>query len=318
MVSIGHYVLADSQTEGTLMQVVKMLLDGIERHAVKSSPDELARLHDSIQRVLVTLSRRAPPEALFDQTTGAIDALKQYNEHAVADLELKVKLLTDAIASVSSTSHENIRRLQQIKNQMSTSLGVKEIRSLRMLLSECVDGVLAEAEHQRAKTDLAGEQLNRAQRPNLPDSPAAIDPTTGFEIRVRAEEVFAQACQDECTIFVVVMVINQTQNVNRTLGREVGDAMLQRFAAFMREHLPAVDQLFRWSGPTVVAMMRRRNMLAVRAAIEPLIAQRLTVKGPIDVQVPITTRWTVLPLMQPSQLLFQKIDTFADAEDRVS
>jgi len=187
-----------------------------------------------------------------------------------------------------------------------------------MLLSECVDGVLAEAEHQRAQTDQAGEQLNRTHRLSLPESGGpepATDPTTGFQIRIHAEEVISQACQDQCTVFAVVMVINQIQNVNRSLGRDVGDAMLQRFAAFMREHLPAVDQLFRWSGPTVVAILRRRSMLAVRAAVEPLLVQRLTVKADLsDVQVPISTRWTVLPVTQPSDALFQKIDCFADSE----
>jgi GGDEF domain-containing protein len=322
MVSIGHYVLADSQTEDTLHQVVRMLVEGIECHAVKGPPEEIVRLHQATRRVLETLGetlgRRAPADDLLNHVTSALDVLKQYNERAVGELELKVRLLTDAIASVSSTSSENIRRLQQIKSQMSSSLGVKEIRSLRMLLSECVDGVLAEAEHQRAQSDQAGEQLNRTYRLNPPESGGpepATDPTTGFQVRVHAEEVIAQACQDQCTVFAVVMVINQIQNVNRSLGREVGDAMLQRFAGFMREHLPAVDLLFRWSGPTVVAILRRRSMLAVRAAVEPLLVQRLTVKADLsDVQVPISSRWTVLPVTQPSDALFQKIDCFADSE----
>jgi len=75
--------------------------------------------------------------------------------------------------------------------------------------------------------------------------------------------------------------------------------------------------LFRWSGPTIVSLVRRRNAHEVRAAIQPILARNLghtvsTLSG--DVHVPISSRWIVLPLMASPRLLFHKIDGFAASD----
>ena len=139
-----------------------------------------------------------------------------------------------------------------------------------------------------------------------------VDAATGLPTRAQAEEAIAQCCQDEVGVFVAIMVINQVETLNRSLGGHSGDVILQRFAGFVREQLPRIDRVFRWSGPTVVALLRRRSAPDVRSVIEPLLLQRLTVRiGNPDVQVPISARWTVLPLMASPRLLFRKMDVFA-------
>jgi GGDEF domain-containing protein len=113
------------------------------------------------------------------------------------------------------------------------------------------------------------------------------------------------------------MAINQLQTLNRSFGVHIGDAILQRFAAVVREQLPAIDQLFRWSGPTVVSLVRRRSAHEVRGAIQPILARSLGYKLSTfggDVHVPISSRWIVLPLMASPRLLFHKIDSFASSE----
>ena len=326
MISIRSYLQADRQTENALLQLVQVLLDGIERHSIEGAPEELANLKGTTRRVIEALEAHESPDEPLARAALAMDTLKQHNERAVeylrrpvAELQAKIKLLTAAITSVSSASSENIQRLEKIKSQMLSSVEVKDIRSLRKLLSDCLDGVLAEAERQRAQSDQAAEELHRSfprANPNMTGGEASsLDPVTGFPTRAAAEEIIAQACQDEAPAFIVVMVINQLETVNRSFGRHVGDAILQRFGTFMRQQLPAVDQLFRWGGPTVVAVVRRKKALDVRTAVEPLLVQRLTVKtGTPDVQVPISARWTVLPLMASPRLLFHKMDSFAQCD----
>jgi GGDEF domain-containing protein len=327
VISIKRYLQADRETENALLRLAQLLIEGVARSAAEGLPVESPSLHESTRQVLAALESGAPPEELLGHAARAMDALKQHNQEVVeylrrpvAELQLKVKLLTAAITAVSSTSDATIGRLRQIKGQLLSTVGAREIQSLKVHLSECLDGVLAEAQRQRDASDRAAEHLNRSavQPLNSPGAGGpATDPATGLPARGRAEEAIAQACQDEAPAFVVVMAINQLQNLNRSFGVQVGDAILQRFVAVVREQLPAIDQLFRWSGPTIVSLVRRRSAHEVRGAIQPILARNLghtvnTFSG--DVHVPISSRWIVLPLMASPRLLFHKIDSFAGSE----
>jgi GGDEF domain-containing protein len=330
VISIRKYLQADRRIEDTLAQLAQLLIDGMDRHAVEAAPGELDRLRETTQPLLAGLESNPVPDDLLEQAALAMEALHQYNQNAVeylrrpiAELQAKVRMLTAAITAVSSTSHENIRRLREIKSQMLLSIGVKEIRSLRGRLYECLDGVLAAAERQREETDRATEHLHRTSSSpaHLPDAgqpAAALDPATGLAARDRAEDAIAQACQNADPAYVVVMVINQVQTLSRSFGDQFGDGILRRFAGFVRREFLPADEVFRWSGPTVVALVRRSATLdTVRFAMDSLLAKKVehtASTGTRDVQVPISARWTVLPLMASPRLLFHKMDSFAGLE----
>lgn len=324
MISIRRYLQDDRETDNALLRLAQLLIEGVAGSAVEGA--ESAPLHESTQQVLAALESGAPAAEVLEHATQAMDALKRHNQDVVeclrrpvAELQLKVKLLTAAITAISSTSDATIGRLRQIKGQLLSAVSAREIHSLKAHLSECLDGVLAEAQRQREESDRAAVCLNRSaiQPLNPPGAghPVPVaDPATGLPTRDRAEEAIAQACQDEAPAFVVVMAINQLQTLNRSFGTQVGNAILQRFAVLVRDQLPAIDQLFRWSGPTIVSLVRRRSAYEVRGAIQPILARNLghtvkTLSG--DVHVPISSRWIVLPLMASPRMLFHKIDGFS-------
>lgn len=267
-----------------------------------------------------------PETELLGHAARAVESLKQHNQEAVeylrrpiAELQARVEMLTDVIGSVASGSGENIRRLEELKGQLLSTTEIKEIRLLKARLSQYLEKVLAEAVRQRAETERAAKPLTPVSRQlasvGSGEGLCLVDAATGFPRRVQAEDVIAQSCQDGATAVVVVMVVNQVEHLSRTFGSQFGDVMLQHFSALVRKELPPVDQLFRWSGPTLVALVRRRNVLDARGAIGNLLLQRLTLKvANPDIQVPISCRWTILPLMASPRLLFRKIDSFAGIE----
>ena len=278
VISIKRYMRADAKADDSLLRLAQVLIEGIERNSLEGAPDELARFHVSTRQVVAAIESSAPPEELLAHASRAMDALKLYNQHVAdylrrpgAELQAKVRLLTSAITAISSTSSENIHRLQQIKGQLLSSMDPKDVRTMRARLAQCLDGVLAEAERQRAEADSAAEQLNRRGTglPGPAEEAPILDAATGLPNRDRAEEVIAQACQDEAPAFIAVMVVNQIQTMISTFGSEFGDLILQRFAAFVRQKLPAVDQLLRWSGPTA-GLVRRRSVLEARARLRLL------------------------------------------------
>jgi len=322
--------IQDRPTEETLVSLIRLLIEGIERHSVEGAPGKLALLCEATQPVIAALVTGAPQDELMGRAARAVDAMKQHNQEAVeylqspvAELQAKVRMLTDAILAVGSSSSESIRRLQEVKGQLVAAVDVREIRTLKGRLCQYLDGVLVEAERQRAETDRAAAQLHRAIPPvsqvRSAGEALAVDAVTGFPPRNEAEDAIAQCCQDEVSAFVVIVVINQVEALNQSLGGQFGDVILQRFATFFREQLPSADQLFRWTGPAMVVLMRRKNALEVRGVVEPILLQRLFVKSVTPaVQVPVSTHWTVLPLMASPRLLFHKMDSFAGIEHAMS
>lgn len=322
MISIRRYMQGNEKAHDKLLQLAQLLIEGMESHAVEGPPGELAHFRVLTRRVLASLESQADPAEVLALGANAMDALGQHNRNAVeylraptAELQAKVTLLTEAIASIASSSTENIHRLHEMKGKLLATVDVKEIRSLRQRLSLCLDGIMAEAQRQRSEMDRVAENLNRPSRPAGPSRDAevpATDAATGLPARAQAEECIAQCCQGEAAAFVAIMVINQAETLNRSVGGQYADIILHRFAEYIREELPRIDEVFRWSGPTVVALLRRRSALDVRCMIEPLLLQRLTVRvGNPAIQVPISARWTVLPLVASPRLLFRKMDVFA-------
>ena len=322
MISIRTYLRAEKQTHDMLCRLVHLLIGGIEGHALEGAPEKAAWLHEKLQQVLIALGTQAEPDELFGRAERAIEALGDNNRSAadnlqgsIAELQAKVGMLTDAITAVSRANPENIRRLKQMKDELVSTVDVREIRSLRARLAQCLDGVMAEAERQAIEVERTADLLNRRIRWAEPASDEESEPTdaaTGLPARARAEEAIAQSCQESAAAFVVVMVINQAETLSLSVGRQFGDLVLQRFADMVRQQLPAVDGLFRWTGPSLVALIRRRSAADVRVAIEPVLRQRVTVRNANpDLLVPISCRWTVLPLMASPRLLFHKMDGFA-------
>jgi GGDEF domain-containing protein len=326
VISIRKYLLADRQAEGQLLQLVQLLIEGVERHAVEGAPEDSARLRESTQAVLAAIESGAAPDELLSLGTAAMQALARNNAQAleymrrpVAELQAKVKVLTAAVTAISSTSGENIRHLQQIKAKVLSSMDVRDIRTLRTQVSECLDGVLTAAERQRSEIESAAQQLKRVASPPTvaagEGAVPALDPATGLPARAQAEEVIAQLCQEEGSAFVVVMAINRLEALTRSFGDQVGDAVLHRFAAFVQRQLQEEDRLFRWSGPTLVALLNRKGTLdTVRRSVDSLLATKIehivaTATG--EMKLPISSRWTVLPLMASPRLLFTKMDSFA-------
>ena len=325
MISIRRYLALDQTTAGTLLQLARLLMEGLECPWVDHPPPALVQIRESAAKIRASLECELLPDDLLTRAAEAMEALKQHNrgcaeeiQRPLVELHTKVRLLTEAIESIAGGSSQNINHLKQLRTQLLETREMKDVQLLRVRLSQYLGGVLKEAERQCLEADRANQQLQGlASRVNPPDSPvdpADIDSATGMGARRKAEASIAQCCQEENDVFIVIIVINQVEQLSQKLGQRYGDVILRNFATALREQVPAVDQLFRWTGPTVVALMRHRNAHDVRQALEPVLLQRLVItmeEGKL--RVPVSSRWTILPLMASPRLLFHKMDAFAAA-----
>jgi diguanylate cyclase (GGDEF)-like protein len=180
-----------------------------------------------------------------------------------------------------------------------------------------LDGIREEAIRQRLETEkttqtLSGEiQRQRARSAEL----LAADIVTGLPSRDAAESALAAACASEKTPSVAVIIVDHLQLYNVRFGRTVGDNILRHFAENLRKFLPPQDALFRWGGPTFVAIINRGSVAEeIRLELKRVLDKIPNISVETESRsalLSITSRWTVFPGSPPAQSLVKKVDMFS-------
>lgn len=311
MISLKRILQDGSADEQTLLQVIQLLLQGLVQHAIEGDADDSAAFRASIQSLIDSLTGDLQAPELLVQAGAALHTLEDYNRRTARYLrrphgewQAIVAMLTSALAARSM--EENARRLREIASGVRLANGLEEVHKIRLQLSECLAEIQLEARSQKSEPTRAPAQAPAA---------SGADPVTGFAMRAQAEEALAQACQTDPVSYVVVMVLDRLQIFNMRFGHSVGDEVLRYFGGFVRGQFRAIDQIFRWSGPTMVALLQRPSRLEI---IREEVARLMDARCEHTVQtasrtilLPIAARWAVFPSMAAPRLLFHKIDAFA-------
>jgi GGDEF domain-containing protein len=321
--------LVDNQEAQEALRVVQLLLQGMARHAIVGDPADHARFQAVLKQIVAAVSSRQASPALLVHAGAAIQALEDYNSRTQAylrlpqeELQRMVKMLAGAVMAVATAGETNLQALREIEQQVASAAAIEDVRAIRSKLADCLEEIRRERDRQGARNvatlanlqeTLEGSEAAEPQRPQ-----PVMDLVTRLESRRPAEVTITQACQTGKPAFVAVLVIERMQSLNRRFGYDIGDDVLRNFAQRMRLQFGQTDKLFRWTGPALVALLDRPPPVErPREEIRRLMECRFehTVQTPSrTILLPISVRWTVLPVMAATRLLFQKIDGFISAE----
>jgi diguanylate cyclase (GGDEF)-like protein len=130
--------------------------------------------------------------------------------------------------------------------------------------------------------ELVARIRNRLERSRLLRQLAEIDPLTGVANRRRSEEdlhhLAALAARTGCALSVAVVDVDLFTDVNDAYGHAIGDGVLRRLGAFLRETLRTNDVVGRWGGEEFVlglfgasrrdAAGRLRRLLATFSSVK--------------------------------------------------
>ncbi len=324
MISLKKF-LADNETEAALMRMTKLLLQGIVLHSMDGDPVDYARFRDRVAQIERRLDEEIQATELVELSKSALQALEHYNRltnqylrQQSAEFLSMVRMLTSTVSAITAAGDANVGQLQEIGKQVEAATEILDVRQIRVRLSDCLDGIRRETERQRADTARAAEDLMRgleaAKAGPLADAAGVPDPVTGLPLRRLAEEAFARACQDETQAYVLVVVIDRIQILNKRFGYEVGDEIMRYFAGFLKRQLQSKDLLFRWTGPTLAGLLYRVHRLErVRDEVGRFMELKYehTVRtASRTILLPISARWALFPMMAAPRLLTQKIENF--------
>lgn len=314
--------IADNETEQALMRAIQLLLQGMGLHAVAGDPDDHAEFRREIDKTLQRVDEVTSTGDLVVQAKLALNALEIYNRRTLSylrlpamELQAMVKMLTSTVSTIAEAGGENVRRLRDIEQQVQFASLIEDVRQIKTKLGECLEGIRRESERQKAETNRTVDQLNqdlsRVQKEKLPKT----DEATGLPSRSQAEEAIGKACQEGAQAYALAVQIDRIRIFNSRFGYEVGDELLRYLAGFLRKQLPEKDLLFRWSGPTLVALLfRPHDLERVRDEIGRIMDfkhEHTVQTASRTVLLPISARWAIFPMMAPLAHLLQKVDSFA-------
>ena len=335
MISIRKFL--DSRPEqaaAAFLRTVQLLLEGIERSAVKMDAADYESFQRDWRSIADRLKEDTPASDILVLAGEALKALENHNGGATRqmraqcdDLQNMVGMLTKAMAAVTAGSQSSIARLQEIEGTLQKASQLEDFHTAKIRMSECLDVLSKEivrhrTESARQVSDMSSamQGLRTARPDRSPEAIARHDPLTGLVERAGAEAALAEAAKGATPAFAAVFVTDRLDLINARFGRSAGDNVLVFFCQHIAQALKQSDRLFRWTGPGVVAVLQRGTALpTVREEMNGLFAKRLTMNITVEnrsVLLAVPAKWTVLAVQEhrPLPRLIQRIDAFVHGE----
>ncbi|HTA42805.1 MAG TPA: diguanylate cyclase [Bryobacteraceae bacterium] len=307
--------------DAPLTQVVSLLLEKLISGAVIADDDEYAAFRADINRMQGFVRQDPSPEKIVFTAGSATLVMEAYNKSITDTVrkerrELKniVNMLTETVAAIAGENTKSVERLRDIRSLLE-SRGAADLEALKQQVGECLRVFREETMRQREEAESEMMALRReielGARPLATPELHPLDPATNLPPKDACVVAMHEPIPPGKRRYVVVMVVNRLQAINARFGYEVGSRVLRHFGEFIQQQLRPEDRLFRWRGPSLVALLESSEPLdqirnRIRRIMELRVEQTLDIEGR-SVMIPVSAAWSA----------FQIITTVAAAEKQI-
>lgn len=324
MISLKKILQDDGAAGETLLRIVRLLLQGIEQHAIEGDPETVPGFRTGIQRLADSLEGDLTVSELLVQSGSVLQSLQDYNRRALRYLkrpagewQAAVIMLLSAMAALQPDGPA-VSRLRELAGHVRAASGPEEAHKIRLQLSECLTSLQLDNRRNRDPDPPGPLPSSAGSQPQE----AANEPVAGLSTRLQAEEALAGAWLTDPPSYVAVMAMDRLRVFNMRFGHSVGDEVICYYGEFLRERLRPEDRMFRWSNTALLVLLPRPNRLEI---VRDEVARVMDARCEHTVQtasrtilLPIAARWTVFPSMAAPRLLIHKIDAFAEVAGKDS
>lgn len=336
MISLKTYLLGGpdkdpgKEVETSYGRMIDLFLQGVSLHAVEGDKVDYSQFRSDMDGFALRLTSEQPISERFVVVSEALRALADYNRRTSqylrtqnAELQKMITMLTQTVIAVGTNSETSVAGLQGIERALEETRLVDDVRLVKAQLGECLQTVRVEAVRQieegKATRASIQRELARSQdRIGGFSVGPRVDPVTGLRGMVEAQQALQAASAEPGNKFLLLFVVNRLQAVNARFGTVIGDQVLALAAEHFRGALPAEDILYRWHGPALVAVLSRTSDIGyvrdeIRLFAEKKLEKNFAI-GSRSVLLPISTSWTVFPIVPPVDALLRKVEVFTAAQ----
>jgi diguanylate cyclase (GGDEF)-like protein len=284
--------LAVNRSGRAEFKLAETLLKAIRDHAVAGHPADRERFRAQVAELSRRMVSTEDDAELLMIAGAAQQALRLYESETngywqaqAGELQGIVGAMTAALADFGARHSQAAGRLVQLEQSLESISQVEDLRTARHQIEECLTALRLEIEHQHGTQGLFTECLS--PRPAL-----VTDPVTGLASRRAAEVAIADRLKRNAEgSNLALFVIHRIQQVNSRYGHAVGDQMLKTFLQHIGASLRPADQLFRWSGPAILALVQRDDPL------DAVVLEMRRIAGfKLDQELEIRDRSVMVPL----------------------
>ena len=326
MLSIKRHI-SQSEEEAALRSVILLLLSGLATRMVRGDHGDYEGFQSDMKRICDSAGENVPADALLVIAGSAVQALEGYSQRTTrfirkqgAELQNIIAMLTRTVISIGTGSDRSVQRLREIGDRLEKAVELEDVQTLRARLSDCLENVREETLRQKNENGEMVAALQRqiavsSERTRAGSQAPDLDPVTGLPPQEAAERALQELVRKPGKRYAVAAVVNRMQPINARFGHTTGDEVLRTFKEFFQQQHSPGDQLFRWDGPALLALMERPDSLeAVRAQVRkmldrPMKETMFEVAGR-QVLIPVSSTWLVFMLIPPASTAVRQIQTF--------
>jgi diguanylate cyclase (GGDEF)-like protein len=325
VITLRKYLNGTEESQG-YRRVIDRLLRGYAGAAVAVDEKDYTAFRQDMQRIVGEAGDGCPLEQLLVTAGAAVQATEAYNTRTkrllgeqTAELQDMIAMLTQSIQTIAGGSEKSIAALADVRQGLESAAAVTDIHTMKARLGECLRVVCQEASRQKQESEEAIRELQghieRAQKVGFV---SADDSATGLPKRKAAEEAIQQSLMVKGRKYVVVAVMDRLPAINARFGHDVGDQVLRALRDRIQSALGESDMLFRWNGPTIVAVLwREAGLEQTRAQLKHMLEAQFDKEfdiGGRSVLIPISAAWSVVGMIPPAANLFHHVDRFVASQ----
>lgn len=320
--------LGRSGSETPLTQVVSLVLEKLVSGAVVADEADYAAFRDDIYRLQGMVREDSSPEKVVFTAGSATLVMEAYNNGVNGSLQKErrelrglITMMTETMGGIAQENTRSIEKIKELRAFVDRSRGGLDVDALKERLSECLKIFREETLRVREETEneiiALRREIEQGQVRTGPED-LELDTATNLPMKEACVQAMHASIPAGKRRFVVPLVVNRLQAINARFGYDVGNRVLRHFGDFIQQQIWPGDKLFRWRGPTLVALLDRSDPLdqirnQMRRVMESRIEQTFEVEGR-SVLIPVSAAWSAFQLITTVAAAEKQIEIFAASQ----
>jgi GGDEF domain-containing protein len=329
IISLRRYIDWGSDFETALRRVPFLLIEALALHVVECEAAERERFQISLRKLSEDLGAAKNAQTVLVTTGELIKTLESYNRSLERfwrgrgqELSAIITLLTKKLIGIADSSDTSYRKLAEIDKNLQSAYQIEDLRVLRAKLEDSLSGIRLESGRQASQAVEIRQEAQRLRKSIAQASAysgpigSGIDSVTGLPDRGAAQALLQQALEGkESCAFAALICVERLALINSRFGFAAGDSVLMLYAQHVAQRLGPDDHLFRWRGPSLLAVISAsKNRASVLMEMRRIGSARFEHNVTIDgkaVLIPVTAVSLVAELRE-----YDSVAALANVLDR--
>ncbi len=280
LISIRRFASLDGDIDSAVRRVPDLLIETLALHAIDCDPAEREQFQLTLRKLGSDLQAARDDQSVLLTTGEIIRTLDDYSRFLERfwrqrrqQFHAMIRLLADKLIEITDAGDARRRGLQEFERSLERESSPEDLRLLQAQLEQALRCVPREDPQQSKK----GAGLPRTPSVSHETESAAetVDPVTGLPDRAAALDLLDQINRGAAPHeFAALFCVDRLSSVNYRFGFSAGDNLLMLYAQHVAQHLAPSDQLFRWRGPSLLAILARSSSAGLAVEMRNISSAR--------------------------------------------